>query len=87
MRTLSGMWAGRFLVLPGAGQAPGLANTDLGKIGRANAVMLRRFRTEEGKQSLHRVLRAYAAYDEEVNYCQVRACGGANGRSLTLGSI
>ena len=32
------------------------------------------FTSEEGKQSLERVLRAYAAFDEEVNYCQVLPC-------------
>lgn len=31
-----------------------------------------RFASEEGKHSLQRVLHAYAAFDEEVNYCQVR---------------
>lgn len=30
----------------------------------------RRFATREGKWDLFCVLRAYAAYDEEVNYCQ-----------------
>jgi hypothetical protein len=34
-----------------------------------------RFTCEEGKHSLQRVLRAYAAFDEEVNYCQVRESG------------
>lgn len=29
-----------------------------------------RFSTDAAKQSLERVLRAYAAFDEEVNYCQ-----------------
>ncbi len=31
---------------------------------------MRRFATIEGKQALERVLRAYAAFDTEVNYCQ-----------------
>ncbi|MEW5300973.1 MAG: hypothetical protein WDW38_005115 [Sanguina aurantia] len=30
----------------------------------------RRFKTEEGQSSLRKVLRAYAAYDPEVSYCQ-----------------
>lgn len=29
-----------------------------------------RFATAEGKEALERVLRAYAAFDTEVNYCQ-----------------
>ena len=29
-----------------------------------------RYATVEGKQALERVLRAYAAFDTEVNYCQ-----------------
>ena len=33
-----------------------------------------RFTSDEGKQSLGRVLCAYAAFDEEVNYCQVLPC-------------
>jgi len=33
----------------------------------------RRFTTPEGLASLERVLKAYAASDPEVNYCQVRA--------------
>ncbi len=33
----------------------------------------RRFTTPEGLASLERVLKAYAAFDPEVNYCQVRA--------------
>lgn len=31
----------------------------------------KRFKTEEGQSSLRKVLRAYAAYDPEVSYCQV----------------
>lgn len=32
--------------------------------------MCARFTTQTGKLGLQRVLRAYAAYDPEVNYCQ-----------------
>ena len=39
--------------------------------------LLCRFTCEEGKHSLQRVLCAYAAFDEEVNYCQVREGGSA----------
>lgn len=31
----------------------------------------KRFKAEEGQASLRKVLRAYAAYDPEVSYCQV----------------
>lgn len=34
---------------------------------------MRRFTSVEGQESLGRVLRAYAAYDPEVGYCQVKA--------------